>query len=209
MRTHSRHRHRRGFGLLEVILVFAVIIGATAAIFGVYLPARQRADAQHDVDLVRTLSANISQIYGQGDTTGLAFASWTAAPALGMNQFCPRDPNWGGPPICASALTGQPIGITDRGICTNMGMTCTGFGWSFVFQDLTTEQCLNMLSSPTGAMAYEVAKSGQGLTFLKVQGSSYADIISLCENGGQNGQPLDQLELDFSNQPGNAAQMGW
>lgn len=207
-------RGSRAFGLLEVILVFAIAIGATAALWAVYPSARRSADASRDVSLVQTLSANISEIYGHGDTSGLAFASWIQGGSLGVQNFCPPDPDTG-LTVCYSALTGEPIGISERAGCTGTGPMCAnpanqyGFGWSFVFQDITTEQCLAMLSAPTGAAAYEVVKPGSGLTFLKVSGSSYADILSLCTNVGQDLQPLDRLELDYTNQPGVAAQYGW
>lgn len=52
-------RRSRAFGLLEVILVFAVVIGAAAAVFSVYQSARASSDASALVDQASMLAANL------------------------------------------------------------------------------------------------------------------------------------------------------
>lgn len=58
-RTPVTKARRRGFGLLEVILVFAIIIGAAAAVFTVYGYAQASSDAQAITEETNLVAANL------------------------------------------------------------------------------------------------------------------------------------------------------
>lgn len=66
-----------GFGLLEVILVFALVIGAAAITFTAFQSARPSADSDRATSDLTVLAANIKGVYAAGgnysgiDTTGL------------------------------------------------------------------------------------------------------------------------------------------
>lgn len=57
-------RHRRGFGLLEVILVFALLIGAGVAVFDVFRSAQASAEATDTNERLNTLAANARATFG-------------------------------------------------------------------------------------------------------------------------------------------------
>lgn len=63
---------RKGFGLLEVILVFAIVIGAAAVVFSVFQSAKPSADAANEAQLTSTIAANLRSTFGiNHDYTGL------------------------------------------------------------------------------------------------------------------------------------------
>lgn len=96
--------HRRGFGLLEVILVFAIVIGAAAIVFTVFQSAQHRADVEHDRTLVRTLGANLSTLF---------HAPWDESNgppvmmAYNQNPTTVGGPGCYGPDLDGSASPGQ------------------------------------------------------------------------------------------------------
>lgn len=53
------HRRRRGFGLLEVILVFALVIAAAAGTFAVFQSANASSNASTVTEQVNTVIANL------------------------------------------------------------------------------------------------------------------------------------------------------
>jgi type II secretory pathway pseudopilin PulG len=55
----------RGFGLLEVILVFAIVIGAAAVIFTVFSSAGAAADADTETNDAQVIAANLKGMYGE------------------------------------------------------------------------------------------------------------------------------------------------
>lgn len=65
MRLYSR-RLLRGFGLLEVILVFALVIGAAAIVFTVYQSTRPSEEANRATASLTVLAANIKGAYASG-----------------------------------------------------------------------------------------------------------------------------------------------
>jgi type II secretory pathway pseudopilin PulG len=59
----TRRRASRGFGLLEVILVFAIVIGAAAVVFSVVQSTQPSSDANKATSDLTTLAANIRSTY--------------------------------------------------------------------------------------------------------------------------------------------------
>lgn len=61
----SLKRHTsKGFGLLEVILVFAIVIGAAAVVFTVFQSAKPSSDAANEVSNATTIATNLSSTFG-------------------------------------------------------------------------------------------------------------------------------------------------
>jgi type II secretory pathway pseudopilin PulG len=77
MKSPRPHRRLHGFGLLEVILVFAIVIGAAAVVFSVFQSANAQRQADAGVAQFELLGANIQsflaanqtniQFFGQGN----------------------------------------------------------------------------------------------------------------------------------------------
>lgn len=57
-------RRLSGFGLLEVILVFAIVIGAAGVVFSVFQSAHPSAEAAAEVDDLNTLLGNLRSTWG-------------------------------------------------------------------------------------------------------------------------------------------------
>lgn len=85
------YRRRRGFGLLEVILVFAIVIGAAAVVFAVFQSANASSNASTVNEQINTVIANLrtspwgmSHNYGSMPTNALVTAH-LAPPAMIQN----------------------------------------------------------------------------------------------------------------------------
>jgi type II secretory pathway pseudopilin PulG len=75
----------RGFGLLEVILVFAIVIGAAAVVFTVFQSAKPSADAANEVDHATLIASNIKSVlgtYGTNNYVGLNTTQAIASKAI-------------------------------------------------------------------------------------------------------------------------------
>lgn len=67
----SRRSRSRAFGLLEVILVFALVLGAGAITFSVFASAKGSADADQTAAQMNLIAANLRTIYVNHDYSGL------------------------------------------------------------------------------------------------------------------------------------------
>lgn len=93
-KNHHRFRAARGFGLLEVILVFVLVIGASAIVFSIYQSASQRSRISEAIDQMATIVGNLRAsplVQGNVDLTGLT-AAQTASLIPANLQTNP----WGG-----------------------------------------------------------------------------------------------------------------
>lgn len=86
MRSASPRSLRRGFGLLEVILVFALVIGASAVVFAVFQSAQPSDEAHRANSSLTVLAANIRGVYAVGGDY-----SSISAPLLIKNSLVPKD----------------------------------------------------------------------------------------------------------------------
>jgi type II secretory pathway pseudopilin PulG len=65
MKSQSFKRNTaKGFGLLEMILTFILVIGAGAIVFSMFSSAKPTADASNEVNNVTTLATNLQGTYG-------------------------------------------------------------------------------------------------------------------------------------------------
>lgn len=55
---------QRGFGLFEIMLVLALVIGAGAITFGVFSSAQKSGEAANEIVLLSTIAANVKSVYG-------------------------------------------------------------------------------------------------------------------------------------------------
>jgi hypothetical protein len=189
-----QRRTRRGFGLLEVILVFAIVIGAAAIVFTVFSSANDAAAVDHDHAMATTIRGNVYSIFpahwdaSNGPAVENAF--YAKAKLLGGAGFCDSDNNQvnGG---CYSALNGQPLGLTE---VDGGGAQAYGLAFGLVWDDLTPGQCTQLLS---GGVA---STGGQAVSLDAFTGSdpeSESDVISFCQ-GASNGGFIDQMAIFYT-----------
>ena len=130
MRSLSSSRQARrdhGFGLLEVILVFAIVIGAAAVVFSVFQSAKPTSDAANEVSNYATIVGNLKTTYGihrvyTGITPELALfllhvdklTSKSAAHQIrpGRRGFCPE----------SKPVPGEIVGKVFRGNATKVAV---------------------------------------------------------------------------------------
>jgi type II secretory pathway pseudopilin PulG len=71
MNLSRRFTRRRGFGLLEVIVVFALVIGAAAVVFTVFSSSSASAEAAGQSEAMNAVVANIRALHPNGDYSDL------------------------------------------------------------------------------------------------------------------------------------------
>lgn len=180
---------RRGFGLLEVILVFAIVIGAAAIVFTVFQSAQHRSDVEHDRTLVRTLGANIGTVFhppwDSSSGPGVMMAYITAPTVVG-GPSC-TGPDLDGSPSegqgCYSALTGMSIhvGELDQGT--------TGTAYDVQIQGVqSASDCADFLVGGPGAFGAVGVSSDQDPLGVWAKPTSQGDVLTWCEaHTGGNG----------------------
>lgn len=123
---------RRGFGLLEVILVFAVLIGVSATIFEVASSANDKAAVDHDRQIATTIAGNIMTLFPRGwdASNGPTVAdTYYANPKIMGGPNCTavdlaQSPGSG----CYSDITGTVMGVGEQdqnnfGTAFSVGLT--------------------------------------------------------------------------------------
>lgn len=113
MKTHtSLPRKHSGFGLLEVILVFAIVIGAAAVVFSVYQSAQPAAEADRAVSYASTISGNMQTFYQinhsyRGLDNAMAIKA-NIIPSAMVNSPTLLNSEWGPVTVGPSAIGGGP-----------------------------------------------------------------------------------------------------
>jgi type II secretory pathway pseudopilin PulG len=190
-------RARRGFGLLEVILVFAIVIGTAAVTFGVFIPAQRAADVSHDRQMAQTVAANIMTIFPANwpAPNGPAVEDAYYAHPLSFGKgFCDPAADAIHSVGCFSAFTGESMGLSES---DGGGAQPYGIGFALFFNDLTTDQCIALLSGGPGSIGAQGAGTAPGIAHqLKTQG----EVVSFC-TGASSGGFVSQLYLDYSPSP--------
>jgi len=190
------HRSRKGFGLLEVILVFAIVIGAAAVVFGVYEPAQREAAATHDRLMVQTMASNTFALFPMNwndtghpvnaayfyDSTpfGGAFCDWHKDPTRGIG--------------CFSAMTGTNVMLGGASAPGPLGGPRLGMGVNIAFFDLTTAQCASLLAGGPASIGAVGVEFGDGMAH---QLKTEAAVVDAC-NSNASGGYLNYVALDFS-----------
>ena len=109
----------KGFGLLEVILVFAIVIGAAAVVFSVFQSAKPSADASNEASNLTTIAANLKSTFGMnnsyvGLTRPLAIQA-KAIPTSMIKNGTAIATTWGAVGVAAaSAIPGTPCAQAGR-----------------------------------------------------------------------------------------------
>lgn len=201
MKTLPFLRRRNGFGLLEVMLVFAITIGAAAVVFGVFVPAQKAAAADHDRTMANTLATNAFQFFTAGSSTVgpevmMSFDQYANQFAPG---FCSVNPVTG-IGDCMSALAGSPVASVMQVNSQASDGSATLQAIGIRFQDLTVDQCQALLAGGTvsGGMAGVQSDSISVTQPLK----SETDVITFCTNSAAGSGLIDQIYLMY--QPSSA-----
>lgn len=96
-----RSKAQGGFGLLEMILVFILVIGAAAVVFTMFGSAKPSAEASNESQELSTLAANLQGTFGLGrDYSNLTNTSAINAKAIPENMVSGTSGvinGWGGP----------------------------------------------------------------------------------------------------------------
>ena len=176
-------RKRRGFGLLEVILVFAIVIGAAAVAFIASQNATTAASVDHDRTMVNVVGSTALQMYG-ANWNGAGSPVQTefyAAPAQFGPGFCAVDPNTF-IPGCYVTLTGEPLRFIE--LSNTSGGNIVGVGVALAFDDLTQGQCNALLAGGTPLMgaagAYATSPPTQVL-------HNQNDVMNFCAANASGG----------------------
>lgn len=144
MKSHSllRNRKSKGFGLLEVILVFAIVIGAAAVVFTVFQSAKPSADASNEGSNISTIATNLKSTYGISNSyTGLTNTTAIQAKAIpaSMTDGTNVTSGWGAVTVAADAGGGNAA------VCATAGR-CFDITYSTVPQDA----CLKLVQGIAG-----------------------------------------------------------
>ena len=120
MKSFSSFKARasKGFGLLEVILVFAIVIGAAAVVFTVFQSAKPSADSSNEASNLTTIATNLKSTYGINHSyTGLTKTTAIAAKAIpaSMTDGTNITSQWGAVDVKANTDTSK-FDITYNGV---------------------------------------------------------------------------------------------
>ncbi len=191
-RPLSHHRHK-AFGLFEVILVFAIVIGASAVLFGIVPSAQRAAAADHDRTMLTTIVGNSQQLYRPFWPGGSISAQYSLQPKMFGATFCtsPGDGVLSDAAGCRSALSDQPVlmgEVVTSG--TNLGQ-----GFTLTLNDLSTDQCIALLSGGQGALG---AQAIQNSTPMGQAVNTSSDAVTFC-TGNDNGDGyVNTIGVDYS-----------
>jgi type II secretory pathway pseudopilin PulG len=138
-------RHRKGFGLLEIILVFAIIIGAGAIVFSVFSNAQDKALVSHGVDQMNLVVAN-TRAYAATNRQGYTLFQqaradptfWVKAGIISTEMEAPLPARYGATPLGKNIFGGEIY----AGVCPG----CTPITFTIEFGGLTSNQCTLMAS---------------------------------------------------------------
>jgi len=137
----SRSRPARwhaGFGLLEVILVFALVLAAGAITFSVYRSAQSSAEASKEADHATLIVANLRS---GGFATSSGYSGLTIAKAINGHAI-PADM------IDANGTTAHGAwgAVTLSG---NFFLPNGKFGFRLTFEDVPTDACVKLVAAST------------------------------------------------------------
>lgn len=166
--TSLKKRASKGFGLLEVILVFAIVIGAAAVVFTVFQSAKPSADASNEASNLTTIATNLKSTYGiNHDYTGLTNATAISAKVIPSSLTDGTNVNsqWGSVTVAPGTPT-STFTITYAAVPTD---TCAKFvsGVAGFFQDVKVG----------GATVFTSGKPDQSLIISKCAASAPVDVI--------------------------------
>lgn len=173
-----KKRVTKGFGLLEVILVFAIVIGAAAVVFTVFQSAKPSADASNEASNLTTLATNLKSTYGiNHDFSGVSNANAILAKAVPAPMVSGTNivSQWGAVTVAPVAADKTEYTITYAGVPTD---TCAKFvsGVAGFFPT-----AIGTTAGGTDIMANGVFASGQPVT--ACAGASAATTVTVSFTG--------------------------
>jgi type II secretory pathway pseudopilin PulG len=148
-------RTRKGFGLLEVILVFAILMGAGAVLFYVAQRAEHTAHTDADRATLSAVAAGIGMSYQKPGWSmndgGGPQDLFSEAPQVFAGNVCALD-SWG-EPGCLSTLTGQSfvVGALSGGGYSSFGPD-QGTAFYVSIQGASQDDCETVLAGGPGTL---------------------------------------------------------
>ena len=148
MKSHPllRNRKSKGFGLLEVILVFALVIGAAAVVFTVFQSAKPSADASNEGSNISTIATNLKSTYGISNSyVGLTSTSAISAQVIpasmvsGTGSSVAINSGWGTVTVAADA------GGSSAAVCANAGRC-----FDITYNSVPQAACLKLVQGIAG-----------------------------------------------------------
>lgn len=168
-------RHRlAGFGLLEVILVFAIVIGAAAVVFTVFQSSSDTSEVSEEVSRVGALVGNLQGAYGaQKDFTPLGNDGWNKSTQRAIQGGLVPASMIGGTDILKSpwgqAYVGGPSPGGQRG-----SVVQTRNDFEIYYPALPPAACMRFVPAVANLFVRQVTVNG---TFIMVNGKLDASLL--------------------------------
>lgn len=132
-----RSKAQGGFGLLEMILVFILVIGAAAVVFTMFGSAKPSAEASNESQELSTLAANLQGTFGLGrDYSNLTDASAVQAKAVPENMV--------------SGTTAAPTIINGWGGDLTLGPGANKTQFSIEYAGIPAAACVKFVTAAAG-----------------------------------------------------------
>lgn len=169
MKFHSlKKRAAKGFGLLEVILVFAIVIGAAAVVFTVFQSAKPSADASNEGSNISTIATNLKSTFGVNhDYSGVTNAAAVQAKAV--------------PTSMISGTATAPVVQSQWGTVTLTGAaatTTTPSQFTIDYTTVPTDTCAKLVSGVQGF--FDSVSVGGAPVSANGQPTTSTSIITQC-----------------------------
>jgi len=163
-----------GFGLLEVILVFAVILGAAGVIFSVFHSAQVSAQASSETQFVRTASADAHSVFLNHNYVGIS-TWWNKAVAA--NAPMARSPN---------GYSWSLKAYKNSGDCNDSA--CPSFWFTYFYRDgdMPEEVCQRLVED----LSRDYFVNGANMTGSTPTPIPPATAAQLCDRSASGGAPL-------------------
>lgn len=179
--------HGRGFGLLESLLVLALILAMAAVVYTTLAPTSQAAQAEQEARRLDTLRQGVTSAYASAqDFLDLTPQKATDHGWLGSGSGDGRSTAWGPLTVTAANLGGMP-----------------GDGWRVTLADLPGGVCERILASQRGRWT-RVAVDGQAADAPAPSGcdvgAQHHEIVLEQWGGARPGYALQPLCFDHSRQ---------
>jgi len=182
MKSYSFNKRSKGFGLLEVILVFAIVIGAAAVVFTVFQSAKPSADASNEGSNVSTIATNLKSTYGISNSyAGMTKANAISAKAIpsSMTDGTLITSSWGDVDVKAAGAA--------AGVCATAGRC-----FDITYNAVPTDTCAKLVQGVAGFFD-DIQVGGASVLDSTTGKPSSTNIVSKC--AGTSG--ASTVDVDF------------
>ena len=174
----STKQSKKGFGLLEVILVFAIVIGAAAVVFTVFQSAKPSADAASEGSNISTIATNLKSTFGiSHDYSGVSDITAVEAKAI--------------PASMVSGTTAAPVVSSQWGAVTLSGVAAAAgvpSEYTISYATVPDDTCAKLVS---GLAGFFTDVQVNGATVFSAPGVvSEALLMPACSTNGAAGETV-------------------